>query len=250
MRVSRVEELLPGPQRPGWHVAPDSEPAAGAVVLHGYGGSKEAMLGLALNLAETGFACIVPDLPGHGEHPEPFGPALLEEVRSAVEQARRYGPVLALGHSLGGRLALLSGADAVVAISPALPFQPSPEGIYALRTFASPKVRQDYPGQVVDVLKELPAHSLVDVPVLIVLGEGDIPSIVRAAEELASSLDAAEVLRVQEGMVLEADEPPPGFLPYLKHWMNHAGLPTNGSVRDGAKTWAARALLESKTGVR
>jgi dienelactone hydrolase len=249
MRVTRVEDLLPGPPRPAWHVGPDSETTAGAVVFHGYGGCKEAMLGLALNLAEVGFACIVPDLPGHGEHPEPLGPALLEEARGAVEQVRRYGPVLAIGHSLGGRLALLSGADAVVAISPALPMQPSPEGIYALRTFASPKVRQDYPGQVVDVLKGLPPHSVADVPVLIVLGEGDIPAIVRAAEELASSLGVAEVLRVQEGMVLEVDEPPPGFSSYLKYWVNHAGMPTNGSVAVGAKAWAGRALLESKTGV-
>lgn len=249
MKVSRAEKVLSGPLPSAWHVAPESDPAAGAVVLHSYGSCKEAMLGLALNLAELGFACIVPDLPGHGEHPATFGPTLLEEVRGAVEQARRYGQVLALGHSLGGRLALLSTADAVVAISPALPLEPSPEGVYALRTFSSPKVRQAYPGQVIDVLRGLPQHELEDEPVLIVLGEGDIPSIVRAAEALAFSLDAAEVLRVQEGMLLEADEPPPGFLAYLKHWVNHAGLPTNGSVSAGAKAWAAHALLKSEAGV-
>jgi len=156
------------------------------------------MLGLALRLTEVGFACIVPDLPGHGEHPEPFGPTLLEEVQAAVAHARRYGLVLAAGHSLGGRLALLAEADAVVAISPALPLKPSPEGIYALRTFATPKVRQDYPGQVVDVLRGLPQHSVSGVPVLFVVGEADIPSIVSAVEDLASSLDQAELVRVTE----------------------------------------------------
>jgi dienelactone hydrolase len=249
MRVSRAEVPLPDP-RPAWRVAPEIEPVAGAVVLHGYGSCKEAMLGLALGLAEVGFASIVPDLPGHGEHPEPFGPALLDEVRAAVEQARRDGPVLALGHSLGGRLALLSGADAVVAISPALPMQPSPHGVYALRTFSSPKVRQDYPGQVVDVLKELPPHSLAGVPVLFVLGEGDIPGIVGAAEELASSLDTAEVLRVREGMLSGMEEPPPGFVSYLVHWVNHGGLPTNGSAAAEAKAWARRTLLETGRAIR
>src|SRR6266545_1051586 len=83
-----------------------------------------------------------PDLPGHGEHSEAFGPAVLDEARAAVRHARSNGPVVAVGQSLGGRLALLSGADAVIAVSPALPQQPSPEGMYALRTFATPKVRQ------------------------------------------------------------------------------------------------------------
>lgn len=250
MKVARSELRLPGPARPAWLVAPDSDAAAGAVVLHGYGGCKEAMLGLALSLAEVGFASTVPDLPGHGEHPEPFGPSMLEEVQAAVGQARQHGPVLALGHSLGGRLALLSGADAVVAISPALPIQPSPGGVYALRTFSTPKVRQEYPGQVVDVLKELPLHSLQDEPVLIVLGEGDPQRIVSAGEDLASSLERAEVLRIDEGMLTEMDEPPPDFLGYLKHWVNHSGLPTNRSVAAGARDWAAQALEEIRTGVR
>jgi pimeloyl-ACP methyl ester carboxylesterase len=211
------------------------------------------MLGLALRLAEVGFACIVPDLPGHGEHPEPFGPTLLEEVQAAVAHARRYGPVLAAGHSLGGRLALLAEADAVVAISPALPLKPSPEGIYALRTFATPKVRQDYPGQVVDVLRGLPQHSVSGVPVLFVVGEADIPSIVSAVEDLASSLDQAELVRVTEGMLLEAEEPPPGFLAYLRHWLNHAGLLANPVATAGAAEWAGsvvQALAAGAAGTR
>ena len=108
------------------------------------------MLGLALTLAGAGLVCTVPDLPGHGEHPDAFGPAVVDEARAAVQHARSHGSVIAVGHSLGGRLALLSGADAVVAVSPALPQQPSPEGMYALRTFSSPKVRQEHPGQVVE----------------------------------------------------------------------------------------------------
>lgn len=216
----------------------------GAVVFHGYGGCKEAMLGLALGLAEVGFACIVPDLPGHGEHPEPFGQTLLEEVRAAVAHARRRGPVLAAGHSLGGRLALLAGADAVVAISPALPIEPSPEGIYALRTFASPKVRQAYPGQVVDVLNGLPQHSVLGVPALLVIGDADIPRIVGAVEDLASSLEQANLVRVTEGMLLETGEPPPGFLAYLRYWLNHSGMPTNLSAKREAVEWAGRIVSQ------
>ena len=188
------------------------------------------MLGLALTLADAGLVCTVPDLPGHGEHPEAFGPAVLDEARAAVHQARRHGPAVAVGHSLGGRLALLSGADAVVAVSPALPQQPSQEGMYALRTFSTPKVRQDHPGQVVEVLRGLPVHLASAVPVLVVLGEEDIPGIRAACTDLVSSLAEAELVNVAAGMILEADEPPHGFGSYLKHWVNHGALSNNRAV--------------------
>jgi len=246
MDVRHVELEGPGAPIPAWQVSPDAAPAAGAVVFHSYGSCKEAMLGLALTLAEAGLVCTVPDLPGHGEHPETFGPALLDEVQAAVRHARSYGSVIAVGHSLGGRLALLSGADAVVAVSPALPQQPSPEGIYALRTFASPKVRQEHPGQVVEVLRGLPVHLASGVPVLVVVGEEDIPSIRSASEDLVSSLAGAELVSVTEGMVLEADEPPDGFGAYLKHWVNHGGTSNNQAVATKVVAFAEKALRQAR----
>src|SRR6266540_627946 len=242
MYVRHVELEGPGPPIPAWQVSPDVAPAAGAALFHSYGSCKEAMLGLALTLAGAGLVCTVPDLPGHGEHPEVFGPAVLDEVRAAVQQARRHGPVVAVGHSLGGRLALLSGADAVVAVSPALPQQPSPEGMYALRTFSTPKVRQAHPGQVVEVLRGLPVHLATGIPVLVVLGEEDIPSIRSASEDLVSSLAGAELVSVTEGMILEADEPPDGFGSYLKHWVNHGGLSINRAVAREVVAFTEKAL--------
>lgn len=245
MRVRRVagEPQAPGP---AWEVMPETAPRAGAVLLHGYGSSKESMLGLALALAEAGFACLAPDLPGHGEHPQAFGPGVLGEVRGLVERTRRaHGRVLALGHSLGGRLALLSGADAVVAISPALPQQPSPEGIYALRTFSSPRVRQDHPAQVVEVLRDLPAHTAETVPVLVVVAEADIPSIRTAVDELMPSLEHGQLREVGEGMVLEAEDPPPNFGSYLKHWVNHGHLPATRLLAAQVAQWAREVFGEA-----
>lgn len=242
MLVRRIELIVGGPSRPAWEVSPESSPRGGAVLLHGYGSNKESMLGLALVLAEAGFVCTIPDLAGHGEHPGLFGPSVLEEVRGTVERARARRSVVVVGHSMGGRLALLSGADAVVAISPALPIQPSPEGMYSLRTFSTPKVRQARPGQVVEVLRDLPMHAGQAVPTLLVLGEGDIPGIRRAAEELVSSLDSADLVTVTEGMILDAEEPPPGFGSYLKHWMNHSAMPSTRAVAAEVVTWAERVL--------
>jgi len=248
MDVRHVELDGPGAPIPAWQVSPDAAPAAGAVLFHGYGSCKETMLGLALTLAEAGIVCTVPDLPGHGEHPEAFGPAVLDEVQAAVQQARSHGSVVAVGHSLGGRLALLSGADVVVAVSPALPQQPSPEGIYALRTFSSPKVRQEYPGQVVEVLRGLPVHLASGIPVLVVVGEEDIPSIRSACADLVSSLARAELVNVAEGMVLKADEPPDGFGSYLKHWVNHGGLSNNRAVAMEVVAFTEKALPGTRAG--
>lgn len=242
MYVRHVELDGPGPPIPAWQVSPDVAPAAGAALFHSYGSCKEAMLGLALTLAGAGLVCTVPDLPGHGEHPEVFGPSVLDEARAAVQHARSYGSAVAVGHSLGGRLALLSGADAVVAVSPALPQQPSPEGMYALRTFSTPKVRQEHPGQVVEVLRGLPVHLASAVPVLVVLGEEDIPGIRSACTDLVSSLAEAELVNVAEGMVLEADEPPDGFGSYLKHWVNHGGLLDNRAVAREVVTFTEKVL--------
>jgi dienelactone hydrolase len=243
--VRRVQEpLVPGEPVPAWELLPERAPAAGAVLFHGYGSRKEALLGLALRLAEAGLACLVPDLPGHGEHPRPLGEALLDEARAWVRLASRYGKVVAAGHSLGGRLALLSGADVVIALSPALPQRPSPEGMYALTTFPTPKVRQERPGQVVEVMQTLPPPELSGTPVLIALGKGDIPGIVAAARELAASLPAADLAEVEEGMLGEVPEPPPGFARYLPHWLNHGELPLAAELASVVLRFLRRVLLQ------
>jgi dienelactone hydrolase len=242
MLVRRIELNGGAHITPAWQVSPESGIRGGAAIFHGYGSAKESMLGLALALSGAGLACTVPDVCGHGEHPEPFGPAVLDDVRRAVKHARSHGPVLAVGHSMGARLAMLAEADAIVAVSPALPVRPSPEGIYALRTFPTPRVRQERPGQVVEILRDLPIRPSRPVPVLVLVGQGDIPSIRLAAEDLVSSLEQGELVTVAEGMILEAEEPPPGFGSYLKHWTNHGTLPTTHMAATEVVRWAQRVL--------
>jgi hypothetical protein len=103
-------------------------------------------------------------------------------------------------------------------------------------------VRQAYPGQVVEVLGGLPVHEASGVPVLVIVGVGDIPSIEKASEDLVGSLAHAELVRVAEGMLLEAEEPPPGFGSYLKHWVNHSGLPAVQGVAREVVAWTGKHL--------
>jgi pimeloyl-ACP methyl ester carboxylesterase len=154
------------------------------VIAHGYGGCKEEQLGLAARVAECGLVACAIDLRGHGQNPRPLDSGVLEDIEAAVSRFRHHGKVVAIGHSLGGRLALISSADLAVGISP--PLDPS----YCARTrellqkLRSYRVRPDDPDTVFDLLRALPAHSGDDGRTMVIYGSRDVPEIVRSGDAL------------------------------------------------------------------
>lgn len=83
------------------------------VLLHGRLGRKEDHLTIAERFCAAGFACIVWDLPGHGDNPSPhatFGAVERREIDDVVAAAREVadlpGPVGLFGISQGGAIAL------------------------------------------------------------------------------------------------------------------------------------------------
>ncbi|TGA98015.1 alpha/beta hydrolase [Sporolactobacillus shoreae] len=120
MEIQRAIIRLKTANTPAIVLTPENEVGT-ALVIHGYGGSKEEQLGLAFRIAETGLKTFVIDLRGHGENALEFDEAVLSDVQSIVSYCRSFGgKVIAIGHSLGGRLALISNADAAIGISPAI----------------------------------------------------------------------------------------------------------------------------------
>jgi dienelactone hydrolase len=109
MDFQRVSDLIApdGHAIPAFLFSPTGA-RGGAVVCHGYGASKEEMLGVAAAVARKGSAALVIDLCGHGENMAPIGPAMREELEAAIAFVRRFGRTAVVGHSLGGRLALMS----------------------------------------------------------------------------------------------------------------------------------------------
>ena len=97
-----------------------ADPRGAAVVVHGYGGNKEEQLGLGWQVAETGLLTCIIDLRGHGEHSIPLDREAGADLNAAINFCRLYGKVVAIGHSFGGHLALLSSADYCIAISPSV----------------------------------------------------------------------------------------------------------------------------------
>ena len=117
-----------------------------AVIVHGYAGSKEVMIGFGLELARMGVPSYLLDLPGHGASTAPLeplpdngrAPQLERALDAVVAYARAHSDVprpkiILLGHSLGtrvvGEYALNQPTNAIAAtilVSPILPDRPTP----------------------------------------------------------------------------------------------------------------------------
>jgi pimeloyl-ACP methyl ester carboxylesterase len=77
------------------------------LLLHGLGGTGEVWRGLEEQLAERWPGnWIVPDLPGHGRSVENAPYSFGRMTAAVAEAVTGVGPLVVLGHSLGGVLAL------------------------------------------------------------------------------------------------------------------------------------------------
>jgi len=242
MDFRRVNDLTApdGHVIPGFLFSPAS-PRGGAVVCHGYGGSKEQMLGIAVAVAERGTAALALDLCGHGENSAPIGPAMRDELEAAIAFVRRFGKTAVIGHSLGGRLALMSTADVMVAMSPSVMAQMSPQGKWMFENLPSPGVREPYTGYVLELLEKLgpvPAHGR---PCLLLYAERDIQALLDGAAGLEEKLPSAEKRLVTEDVRPDVQHEH-GLICYLPRWFNHSELKFNFSARETAATWLADHL--------
>jgi alpha-beta hydrolase superfamily lysophospholipase len=164
-----------------------ADPRGCALIIHGYGGCKEEQLGLAWRVAEFGINACVPDLPGHGEHTRPYGEHLLEEIQAAVQYCRGFGRVVAIGHSLGGRLSLASTADYAIGISPALGTEYGEQTREIIRSMRGYRVRETASGVNFEILRTLPTWAgSDDRPAALLYGTRDVPEIAASCAALRS----------------------------------------------------------------
>lgn len=242
MDFQRVGDLTApdGHSIPALLLAPDS-PRGGAVVCHGYGGSKEEMLGVALAVAENGVAALVLDLCGHGENTAPIGPAMREELEAALSFVRRFGKTAVVGHSLGGRLALMSSADVMVAMAPSVMVQMSPQGKWMFENLPSPGVREPYSGYVLELLEKLgpvPSHGR---PCLLLYSERDLKALLDGAADLQALLPSSEK-RLVSAAIRPDVEHESGLIRFFPRWFNHLELRFNLSACRTAGAWLADHL--------
>ncbi len=94
-----------------YHILGEGVPV---VMLHGWGASAELVLPLAKKLVPLGYCTHVLDMPGHGNSPEPpVAWSVTDYAQLVVQyiQAQGLGQVHLFGHSFGGRVALVLGAE-------------------------------------------------------------------------------------------------------------------------------------------
>jgi len=174
-------------------------PAGAAVVVHGFGGNKEEQLGLAWRIAEAGFAACSIDLRGHGEHRLDIDDGILSDVEVAVNYCRSFGKVAAVGHSLGGRLSLLSRADCVVAISPALTKTYGARTHEMVNSLRAYRVRKPDTAVIFRTIEDYPEWQ----PgggrdVTIIYGERDLGDIINACREIRKR--GAVVMEIEQAL--------------------------------------------------
>ncbi|RJX17475.1 MAG: alpha/beta fold hydrolase [Ammonifex sp.] len=149
-----------------------------AVVIHGYGGNKEEVVGLGMAVAGAGYRVYLPDLPGHGMHPRQLAENV---VRDFVAALKTYGFKAAVGHSLGGRVAMVLGVKPLCLLS--LPLAARFEGRKSdlLRVLRARRVRESKPfGGLAEVLAAL-TDPWPDPPVLLFYAFQDLPTCLEAA---------------------------------------------------------------------
>lgn len=99
-------------------LAPPGEIVGTLVLVHGRKGRKEDYLLIAERFCAVGFRCLIPDLPGHGDHPQSIArygtaeAALPDQILADASVRFAFDPQPAglMGMSMGGSVALHAAA--------------------------------------------------------------------------------------------------------------------------------------------
>jgi hypothetical protein len=198
------------------------------------------MLGLAFALGEKNIAALAIDIAGHGDNMAPIGTRILQEVEAAIAWLRaRFARVACTGLSIGGRLSLMSSADYMAAMSPAVVTAISPQGKWMFENFPKPGVREPYSGYVAQLLQELGPVQPHDRPCLLLYSQRDIPMILDGAKDLHALLSRSEVRHVASDTRPDVQHDSP-LIRYLPRWFNHDELKFNAEAIEVTSRWLAQ----------
>ncbi len=120
--------------------------SAEGLVIHGYGGNLDELMGLGVTVAEAAqVRLIIFNLPGHG--PDPVTSLTLKSASAAVGTAlaKLDNPSFVIGHSLGARLGLAAGLDRAILISMPGPIRFEGNRRDLLNTLRARRVRESAP---------------------------------------------------------------------------------------------------------
>jgi len=224
VHITRIDFKTDGIILPLIKISPETR-IGNAVIIHGFGGCKEEQLGLGFRLAEFGLDTYAVDLRGHGQNVKPFSLDVFDDINILVRSLKGEQQTITIGHSLGGRLSLLSQANFRIGISPALSQTFSDQTISIINTMRKHRVIEAEKDSNFKILSSLPVvDDLMGPDDLILYGERDIPEIAQSCRALAET--HKNVLQLPGAMhgdtfLLEAS------FDHLKKWLLSPGRLTH-----------------------
>jgi esterase/lipase len=197
MKIENIVLTAKGINTPAIKIT-SSDVSPDVIIMHGYGGSKEEQLGLSWRIANFGFNTYVIDMRGHGENTLPLSHEILNDLDNLINEIRRPSvPVITVGHSLGGRIALLSKADYRIGLSPALSQSFSEQTQTITKNLRQHRVIQDNPNINFEILKKLPPVDLRNND-LIIYGSRDVADIIQECVNLSKGNN--NVVKIENAM--------------------------------------------------
>lgn len=188
--------------------------AKNAVILHGYGSCKEEVLGLGAAVARAGWAAFLPDLPGHGAHDKPLTG---ENIREFAKTLATAGFHAAVGHSLGGRLAMVLGIKPLCLLSVPLTAHFKGRRSDLLRVLRARRVREAGPYTGLEEALHTLEAPWPAPPVLLLHAARDLPTCLEAA---AHGRDLGWEIRIVRGVghldIISAPEAMAGVYAWFK----------------------------------
>ncbi len=182
MKLERQMLEVNSIQIPALSITNDSDLLA--IVIHGYGGNKEEIFGLSSYLSFNKIDTITIDLRGHGENDIYYTIDVMDDINSIIHKFRDRKRIVTVGHSIGGRLALLSEADMKVGISPALCKTYSDQTKSVITNLRKYRVKEERGDNNFKIAAELPLTNSLSDKSLVIYGSRDVPEIKEACETL------------------------------------------------------------------
>lgn len=221
MNIKRISIQTNGYNVPCILIEPDRSLGI-VIIIHGYGGSKEEQLGLGWRIAESGFTSGLIDLPGHGENLDYFDGDIKLFVDSLINHFKEKGRTIAIGHSLGGRLSLISTADYVIGISPTLVKHFSNETKGLIKNIRSYRVRglnNEFLWELHNQLPLFDPHDKKDA--LIIFGSRDVPEISNSCRKIQETANIVfEIDKALHNDIYLNEKVFEIIIKQLKQWIN------------------------------
>jgi hypothetical protein len=117
------------------------------------------------------------DLRGHGENRNYYSIDVLNDLNTLIAQLNSKSKTIAIGHSLGGRLAMISDANYKIGISPAFLRNYSEQTVAMINNFRKYRVKEQSDNINFEILKNLPVFDNESRNTMIVYGSRDVPEI-------------------------------------------------------------------------